>query len=493
MTAEGHESAYDRARHAMGARQALRAINLLAPLVEAEPANAKAWQLYGFALREEQRMSEAIRCFERAAQLDESEALTATAIAQTALQCGQPAVEASRRALALSPASPVLILTFAGALVAAGERVEAEAVLAEATARWPGWLEGQHSLAELRWTNGDRTTFARAYADACRLEPRNLGLRLAWYRFVAQARDWEAARQIIADGERLFGVQPAFIVARTFIAAEAGAREEAEALFELTRGLEDEVRDLAWIRHCLRGGRAPEAEQAALRLTRTTAANNAWPYLSLIWRIRGDPRAEWLDGAPPFVRALDVELSAAELEELAVLLRGLHTARAPYVEQSVRGGTQTERPLFFRVEPILAHARERILDAVREYVAALPPFQEGHPLLGTPRKHLLFSGSWSVRLQRQGYNVAHTHPLGWLSSAFYVSLPTREQMGVPPAGWIRFGEAPPELGVGLPAYAEVEPRPGRLAMFPSTMWHATVPFDDGERLVAAFDVRTPDF
>jgi hypothetical protein len=29
-------------------------------------------------------------------------------------------------------------------------------------------------------------------------------------------------------------------------------------------------------------------------------------------------------------------------------------------------------------------------------------------------------------------------------------------------------------------------------LFPSTMWHATVPFEEGERLVVAFDVRPPD-
>ncbi|MBK9588986.1 MAG: hypothetical protein IPO50_10640 [Sphingomonadales bacterium] len=34
----------------------------------------------------------------------------------------------------------------------------------------------------------------------------------------------------------------------------------------------------------------------------------------------------------------------------------------------------------------------------------------------------------------------------------------------------------------------IEPKPGRLVMFPSTMWHGTVPFDAGERLTVAFDV-----
>ena len=133
-----------------------------------------------------------------------------------------------------------------------------------------------------------------------------------------------------------------------------------------------------------------------------------------------------------------------------------------YVEQSVRGGTQTERPLFFRTEPIITTVKERLTKAVRDYIDGLPAAVAGHPLLGTPRQEILYAGSWSVRLQRQGFNVAHTHPMGWLSSAFYVALPDKQQMGAPPAGWIKFGEPPSELGLDIPAYAEVEPREGRL-------------------------------
>jgi hypothetical protein len=64
-------------------------------------------------------------------------------------------------------------------------------------------------------------------------------------------------------------------------------------------------------------------------------------------------------------------------------------------------------------------------------------------------------------------------------------------MGAPPAGWLNFGTPPPELELELAAYRQIEPRAGRLALFPSTMWHSTVPFSDGERLVLAFDVALP--
>ena len=56
------------------------------------------------------------------------------------------------------------------------------------------------------------------------------------------------------------------------------------------------------------------------------------------------------------------------------------------------------------------------------------------------------------------------------------------------AGWIRFGEP----GMRIPGcHAEhfVRPEPGMLVLFPSYMWHGTVPFSSGgTRLTAAFDV-----
>jgi hypothetical protein len=56
------------------------------------------------------------------------------------------------------------------------------------------------------------------------------------------------------------------------------------------------------------------------------------------------------------------------------------------------------------------------------------------------------------------------------------------------AGWLKFGE--PDIDLGLPQHHAVQPRPGRLVLFPSYFWHGTVPFEDtAPRLTVAFDVR----
>jgi len=108
--------------------------------------------------------------------------------------------------------------------------------------------------------------------------------------------------------------------------------------------------------------------------------------------------------------------------------------------------------------------------------------------LAAPRGTFLFSGSWSVRLQPGGFHAVHTHPMGWLSSALYVSVPDAGALGEPPAGNLQFGAPPPELKLPLSPYGDLVAQPGRLALFPSTMWHGTVPFNDGERLTIAFDI-----
>ena len=55
-------------------------------------------------------------------------------------------------------------------------------------------------------------------------------------------------------------------------------------------------------------------------------------------------------------------------------------------------------------------------------------------------------------------------------------------------GWIRFGKPPFRTQPELDADHFVRPKPGRLVLFPSYMWHGTVPFTtDESRMTIAFD------
>jgi hypothetical protein len=175
------------------------------------------------------------------------------------------------------------------------------------------------------------------------------------------------------------------------------------------------------------------------------------------------------------------EFNAAFARELSTLHRG---AQHP-LEQSLRGGSQTERNLS-RNNPVIAAFFAMLEAPILEYIAKLRD-DASHPVDRRRSTGYWISGSWSVQLQAGGFHIDHVHPRGWLSSAYYVNLPDVSDADSR-AGWLKFGEA----GMGVAGCGPehfVRPAAGMLVLFPSYLWHGTVPFAaGGPRLTAAFDV-----
>lgn len=454
-------------------------------------SEAARWRDEARRLRAGQHMIEADRAIAQARVLAPGDPLIAFLHAQSRYELGFPAAALFAEVCRLWPDNLDAVRNQALAKASEGDSAAAIALLRDRLRAQPGWAEGHRVLAAIAWVNGDRAGYDASFAAAVQAEPANPAIWLGWFAAVAQMRDWPRARQVLTGAEAALGESRALTEARLFLASESGDAAETERLLTLTADWPQPFVRIAAIRHALRSGVPERALAIALPMAQrepaSVLAGQVWPYVSTCWRLLGDPRAAWLDGAPPFVADSAVGLSAAELAELAALLRGLHAAQLPYPEQSVRGGTQTDRSVLLRHEPILARTREALLAAMTDYVAGLPPHDPAHPLLSRPRDRVLIGGSWSVRLQAGGFNVAHSHPRGWISSAFYVDLPDAAAMGEAPAGHFHYGAPPAELGLELQPYATIPPRAGHLVLFPATLWHGTVPFAGGERLNIAFD------
>jgi tetratricopeptide (TPR) repeat protein len=447
--------------------------------------------LFGEAIRARQRQDTeaAVEAVDKAQAAAPNNAQIAAVRAQLHYETWRPAAELFDHALKLMPGDLQLLRNKALALAVEGDHIRAQAYLEQQLAIQPDWLDGHNVLTKMRLMSGEATDYDRSFADACQQLPSSLPVRLAWFHSASIQRNWTKAQHIIDKAQELFGNQKALDAARLYIASESGDDADRNKLLLAVADMHDPGLDLCRVRLYLRKGQIDDAKTVASRHIGTQVELMFWPYLSLIWRLTANPRAVWLDGDPFFVSIVDLAFSPVELDALADTLRKLHILQAPYPEQSVRGGTQTDRPLFFNPDPAIQLARARITRAVRNYVDALPDMEATHPLLSLRRDEIYYEGSWSVRLKDKGYHASHTHVMGWISSAFYVSLP--DAPGPPPAGWLGLGTPPPELGLDLAAYAKVEPKPGRLALFPSTMWHSTDPFEAGERLTIAFDIRRP--
>ncbi|HMU22820.1 MAG TPA: putative 2OG-Fe(II) oxygenase [Sphingorhabdus sp.] len=443
-------------------------------------------------LRATQHMEEALDTIRKAVTLNPDDPRAAFGLAQISFECWQPAADLFAKARQLVPANADIIRNHALALAAEGETSSAQLLLEETLAATPGWVEGHRILAVQRITEGDGTDFDRSFVIAAKAEPQNVALYMAWFQLHAQRKDWERAANVLRGAQGRLPGNRTLELAALYLASESGDARNDRTLFDTVADVADPGIDLCRVRHHLRAGDPNRAMAIAERHLTGPTARMFWPYLALCWRLLDDPRAAWLDGAPIFATALDLEFSPSELDELAEVLRGLHRLKAPYPDQSVRGGTQTDRQLFFHPHPAIQKTRQKVSAAVQSFIDALPAQDADHPLLGPLRNQpLLFEGSWSVRLAGDGYHAAHTHVMGWISSALYIVVPEPDVAGPAPAGHLALGAPPPELKLGLPPYRHIEPKPGRLALFPSTLWHGTEPFAEGERMTIAVDIRIP--
>lgn len=441
------------------------------------------------ALARDQLMEDALEAVVEAARRAPNDPRAAIGLAQLNFETWRPAAALFEKARRLAPGNFDLVRNLALALAAEGEQAAAERTLDDALAASPFWADGHRTLAAMRITGAQEGDFDRSYAAACRLPHAPLALWMGWFQQHATLKCWEGARRILEDATTALGDVRTLAMARLYLDSESGAAADLDRRFAAFAALNDPGMDLCEVRYRLRRNAPEAAAQTALRHTGRPSARAFWPYLSLCWRMTNDPRARWLDGDPLHAAEIDLDISARDLASLAEFLRGLHRMKAPYPEQSVRGGTQTDRQLFFHHDRRIQSLRAKVSAAAGRHIATLPAKDRAHPLLASRREAIRFSGSWSVRLAGAGFHAPHTHVLGWLSSAFYVSLP--ERMGDPPAGWLSLGAPPPELGLAVNPCRRVEPRPGRLALFPSTMWHSTEPFASGERLTIAFDIAPP--
>jgi tetratricopeptide (TPR) repeat protein len=131
-----------------------------------------------------------------------------------------------------------------------------------------------------------------------------------------------------------------------------------------------------------------------------------------------------------------------------------------------------------------------IREAVDDYLAALA-LPGGHPFPGlVPRPHRL--AMWAVVMDTDGHQLPHIHPSAWLSGVYYPELPeSLGRGGDDVAGWIEFGLPADEFRGGSDMPVKLfRPAEGRMFLFPSYLYHRTIPFGgDARRVSIAFDVK----
>lgn len=103
---------------------------------------------------------------------------------------------------------------------------------------------------------------------------------------------------------------------------------------------------------------------------------------------------------------------------------------------------------------------------------------------------LEFTSSWYVKMRRGGYVDKHIHEVGWISGAVYLVLP--QQKNDPTEGCFEYGthgDNYPQQHQDFPSEI-VSLNVGDIVLFPSSLFHRTIPFNsDEKRICIAFDLK----
>ena len=358
-----------------------------------------------------------------------------------------------------------------------GRLEEAETAWRKAVRCDPSSPQAQRELAQLVWMQTGDLARARAELDAA---PQSHDIVAVTVRLLQDAGDEAGAWALVraaADRDPSLNV----LAARTGLKFDL--QDSDRRLTAAAPGITPQARAKAEIEVDLALGRIEQAVRRAQALhTARPTDQHATALLAIAWRLAGDARYTLLYDYDRLVKSYRITppqgWSSLEdyLRDLGGALDAIHGPLTHPVGQSLRHGSQTMRGLQDYSDPAIRALFSAIDAPIRAHIAAI----------GEPGQDYGFGGAWSVRLNSGGFHINHIHPEGWLSSAFYVRLPDKMEGQ---QGWLKFGEPGPPTAPPLAPDHLVKPEPGLLVLFPSNMWHGTVPFTaDDKRLSCAFDI-----
>lgn len=467
--------------------------------LEILPGDNMAWLGLGNVYQQQGFHEQAIDCYENALQIkpDYAEAHHNLGICLRIGHRTSEALEHYRTAQRLGLDRPELYHNLASALVDAGEMEAAIVAYKAAIERDPEDIISHRNLNTLLWEQDFLEEHLKSFRNALSKRPDSEKLTRAYAVALNQLQAYEDAESVLVRGLRHAPDSSELLSQLAFALEGQGRWDEAlkmhgDAISIAGSTPNQRVSFVRALLACQRPDEAlPHAEEA---VRQTPFDQRAIAYLGLCWRMLGDGQDAILNDYEEYIRSYELPVperyGSTETfnQALAGFLETLHLGKRHPLEQTLRGGTQTHGDLFDLQDQLIIDLVSGLKQCIREYVGGLPP-GPAHPLIMRRSDEFNFSASWSVRLLRSGYHTMHMHPMGWISSAYYVQVPAVIENAENHGGDIKFGEPDIDIGEFSKPRRFITPAVGQLVLFPSYMWHGTVPFEsDQPRMTVAFDV-----
>ncbi len=449
------------------------------------------------------KIYEAIECFQKALEIEPRYELAFFNLGTAYRMINEPAsaLECLRNALMQNPQNALAYCVMGSIYNQLDQIDDAKICFKSAIAIDPELEDAHYELNQMLWMAGDHDEFLESFKEAEKLKPNAFHLRLRHADIHQTQDEYEKSEPIIREAleiapddarandamARCYTLQGRFeeAVPHHAKAAHLGRLNpyyfvsEAKTLIYLGR-YQDALEVLEKCDPAICLYQQMDAERIAL--------------LELCYRNLGDPRSHYINDYDNFVGAQFIETPPgyrnldAFNRKLAQKLDEMHTMKHHPLEQTLRNGSQTYGSLFDSEEPIIVELRDALKIAIQKHIDALPDDPD-HPFLSRKTKDFAFVSSWSVRLNASGFHKNHVHGNGWISSAYYVQVPSEVSGSSEKAGWLKFGQPNRLPGHDQEPHKWIEPEVGKLGLFPSYMWHGTEPFhSDSHRMTVAFDI-----
>ena len=174
-------------------------------------------------------------------------------------------------------------------------------------------------------------------------------------------------------------------------------------------------------------------------------------------------------------------------EELTIELKNQESIWEPF-RKSTKKGYQSKYDLFINPSSIMNNLKSIILKEIDNYYSKFK--NNSYSLIKKwPSKKKL--EAWHVIYKKQGYQNPHNHITGWLSGVIYLKVvPSLEN-----------NEGSIEFSLNSTIYTDKSspkvlyvPKIGDLILFPSSLYHKTIPFTtDDERIIISFNLMPEGF
>lgn len=501
-----------------------QAENAARTLLERYPDAPVVHQVLANALAGQGKFAEAIESCRKLVGANPQSAELHFNLAVVASQAGrlEEAVASYERTIALAPRLADAHYNLGTALQALGRFDAAAASYRRAVELEPGYFEAHGNLGAVLQLQGKLADAVESYRRALAIHPDarghfnlgtalsnqgRLGEAIASYR-KALAIDPNHADAATSLGEALFHQgQPEAAIA-SYRHALAIAPEHPEANYNLGIFLYDageleqaipyfersQLRD--WrerVLYCLY--KTEHFEDFRTRLRPLLEKPHTSPFLATLSTHHAanfgvEDEYEFCRNPLDFVCHARIDALAAAGSTLrADLLRDIERAEIAERKQGrLHHGIQSSGNLFHRPEAsfkVLATEVRKVIEAYRAHFAS----HECMFIRAFPQQ-IEFSSSWYVKMRTGGHLTSHIHETGWLSGSLYLAMPRRESGR--DDGSIEFsthGDDYPQRHADFPKKT-IAPAVGDIVLFPSSLFHRTIPFDASEeRVCIAFDVK----